>query len=159
MTAPVPQPDLLNWPTREEAARLLVRSVATVDRWIADGKLATAERPRPGKKPAIVVNPADVERLMPKAPATPAYVDPPPAPSLEIARREDVGDAFMALVSQVRMIATATAQPVRFVGVKEAAGLTGLSVAYIERLVKSGELPHIRDGRRVKIRTRDLSTL
>lgn len=35
----------------------------SVDRWIGAGKLRSAERPVPGRKPVVIVHPEDVEKL------------------------------------------------------------------------------------------------
>jgi excisionase family DNA binding protein len=164
MSSSASQPDLSLWLTRERAAEQLKRSVATIDRWIIDKKLKSAERPRPGKKPEVIVDPADVERLRPHAPASPAYIVPTstwtPNPTANTTGNTPaVSEGFLSVIAQVRTIVAAMAEPQRFVSVKEAAGLTGLSMSYVWRLVKSGELPSIRDGRAWKIRRKDLATL
>jgi hypothetical protein len=55
--------DTSNWPTLTEAAVRLGSNERTIRRWIDGGQLRAASRPIPGRKPATIVNPDDIERV------------------------------------------------------------------------------------------------
>lgn len=61
-------------------------------------------------------------------------------------------DLFRALLGPI------TPPQPQFLTLKEAAEYTGLSVAFLRRLVRAEILPHIRD-RRIKVRRSDLDNL
>jgi len=58
-----PSVDRVNWPTMAEAAVRLGTNERTIRRWIDAGKLRPEERPAPGRKPLVIVDPEDVGRL------------------------------------------------------------------------------------------------
>lgn len=62
----MPEVDLTQWPSVEEAAVALRTSARSIIRHNERGELEFRKRPRPGKKPENVVNPADLERLKPQ---------------------------------------------------------------------------------------------
>jgi hypothetical protein len=61
----MPEVDLTQWPSVEEAAVALRTSARSIIRHNERGELEFRKRPRPGKKPENVVNPADLEKLKP----------------------------------------------------------------------------------------------
>ncbi len=63
------QPDLSSWPTMAEAAVQLGTNERTIRRWIDTGRLKDARRPAVGRKPLVIVDPDDVDRLAQRAPA------------------------------------------------------------------------------------------
>lgn len=158
-----------NWPTREAAAELLGVSLATLDRWVAAGKLASARRPRRGKRPAIVVDPSDVERLRAPPPAHPGYVTAaatPAATGVELAVREPgaavglpgVGPEMLTLVAAIARAVARPSEPEKFLTLEQAAELTGLSVTFLRKRIREGMLRAVRDGA-VKVRKSDLAGL
>jgi excisionase family DNA binding protein len=157
------EPDLSAWPERHQAAELLGISRATMDRWIHDGKVQTAYRPRNGHKPAIVVNPADVERLKPPVVSTPAFVEKFSALGAQLAPHQQVAAISEWSASLAEKLARLSAiyggKTEKLLTIKQAAQQTGLTQAYLRYLIESGELPVIRDGRRTRIRPRDLRAL
>ena len=55
-------------------------------------------------------------------------------------------------------VSAAQVQPKFFLTLREASAVSGLTVAYIKRLVDTGKLDHVRD-RGIKIRRADLQKL
>ncbi len=61
-----------DWPTLEEAATTLETSVRTMWRHIERGDVEVRKRALPGRKPANIVNPRDVDKLRPQPFVMPA---------------------------------------------------------------------------------------
>jgi hypothetical protein len=55
--------DISSWKTKKEIATTLGITERTLERKIDKGEIRSAERPVPGRRPAIVLHPEDVERL------------------------------------------------------------------------------------------------
>ena len=55
--------DTSNWPVKNDVATLLGISPRTVERYCETGKLRTAKRLVPGRKPLVIVHPEDVAAL------------------------------------------------------------------------------------------------
>ena len=66
--------------------------------------------------------------------------------------------AVLRVLADADHLSRTFAQPAArlFLSVKEAAKLSGLTERYIRELLESGELKAVRDGRRLRIRRRDL---
>lgn len=160
--------DLSAWMTKAEAAAILGCSERTLDRLAAAGMGPERRlRPRQGAKPEPVYNPADVERLAPAA--APAVVFGPPdphhflrggAPPLP-ATRPTANAGVELLVSAMQTLADRVGprRPMAaFLTIKEASAYSGLSQAFLRRLVRSGTLPAVLDGA-IKVRRADLDNL
>lgn len=63
MIDPSPRPTLSDWPTKQEAARILQVSEKTIERLASRGELQSAKRHRPGAAPIAVYHPEDLARL------------------------------------------------------------------------------------------------
>jgi len=79
----MPDEDLTQWPTIDQAAALLQTSIRSIWRHNENGKLEMRKRPRPGKKPENVVRPEDLEKLKPQP--YPVRMPPPGPAAGEIA--------------------------------------------------------------------------
>jgi excisionase family DNA binding protein len=165
---PLTGPDISTWPTRHEAAQLCAVSLATVDRWIAAGKITTSKRPRPGLKPEIVCNPADVRAYVPSMPAFPAYLtdstalattQQQPAAAAPATIQPEMFALFAHLASEIARAVSPPSRPQRFLTLEEAAQATGLTITYLRRRIKDGTLRAVNDGRSTKIRESDLAGL
>jgi excisionase family DNA binding protein len=131
------EPNLAGWPAIEEAAKQLHTTVSTLYRWVSQGKLESAHRPRAGRKPAVVINPADIVRLTPAPPSVPAYLDRSGIPntasaqSSSVAIRSSPADPFAALLTKLSRISAMYSPPIeKFLTLEEAVELTGLSERY-----------------------------
>lgn len=162
-STPVEGPDLSDWPERTEAAATLQIHPATLDRWVTSGKIRTAKRQRPGRKPAVVYNPADIAANTPAVPEYPAYILPPEQ-SVALAAQQHQqpttnSTELVAIAAAIASAVSRPAEPQRFLTIEEASQLTGLSVTYIRRAVRDGMLRAVRDGKTAKVRKSDLAGL
>jgi hypothetical protein len=172
-----PPGELDSWPTKAEAADLLRTSISTIERMISRKELETAKRPRPGKKPETVINPAQVQQLQ-HTPTTPAFITRPEAdPLLEgigfhpsrgtsltaspqqshALARADLLDSLAGFFQ--RMPAPQPAQPEKYLILQELSAESGLSIPYLRRAIKDGRLVAIRDGRQWKAKKSSLAKL
>jgi predicted DNA-binding transcriptional regulator AlpA len=145
--------DLADWPTEEQAAAVLGVARKTIMRYIADGKIQKRTRPRPGRKPMNVCNPADVELLMP-----PAHVMPPQAnghvngqiatpPPIVRFTFENVFERFVTLMENRLIAAPAPEERQLWLTLPEAAKFTGLTETYLRKIIKDGPLISCRGGK------------
>jgi hypothetical protein len=160
--------DLSTWLNKPEAAARLGISERTLDRRCDAGEgPERRERPRAGLKPEPVCNPDDGERLAaPKAHVLPAEttapriigndISIPPRPS---------GDVIPALLDRVAgavewwMAETRPAPHIAlYLTLPQASAYTGLTVAMLRRLIRTGRLASIRD-RALKVRRVELDKL
>jgi excisionase family DNA binding protein len=163
-STPVEAPDLADWPERTEAAAALQIHPATLDRWVTSGKIRTAKRQRPGRKPAVVYNPADIAANTPDVPAYPSYVLPPEQQQLALTQPQQQGAGtnsteLVAIAAAIASAVSRPAEPQRFLTIEEASELTGLTVTYIRRAIRDGMLRAVRDGKAMKVRKTDLAGL
>lgn len=130
--------EIQDWPTETEAAAQLGTSVKTISRYAAAGKIEMRKRPREGKKPENVVNPRDLEKLMPAAHVMPAESIPAQVKQANGIVRQQSHEAAV-FFSFIQTIATAiqTMQPAAvqaprpWLSIGEAAAYSGLSANFI----------------------------
>ena len=165
--------DLSTWLTNPEAAARMGISERTLDRRCAAGEgPERRNRPRPGLKPEVVNNPDDVERLAtpkphvmpdPDLPADWGSLVPRPQ-TTAVAPRPSSADVLPALLDRVAgavewwLAETRPAPLALYLTLPQASAYTGLSVAFLRRLIRTGKLPVIRD-RSLKARRLDLDNL
>jgi len=147
------------WIPIAAAAALLGCSARTIERHVSAGAIEARALPRAGRRPERLVLQRDVEALLP-----PAFVAPAigggavPEASAVIRAAEAVREAIAAL-QRGPAAAASPAREALFVSLAEASELTGLSRVYLAAAIARGELASVRDGRRVRIRRRDLAAL
>lgn len=148
--------DLTEWPTEEQAAALLGVARKTIMRYIADKKIEAKKRARPGRKAENVCNPVDVGKFLAPEPHIMPQISATLAELAERAKRpppsiEGLFQSIMGMMEN-RMIAAAAPPPPEqeaklWLSVPEAAAFTGLSEAYLRRIVKNGPLVSCRGGK------------
>lgn len=155
------------WLTKQEALSMLGKSERSLDRLVAAGKVQKQTRQRDGRTPEPLYNRADLER----ATAIPAFEMPatgnggqPLAPrdAQPLTQRADPG--MLALIaSATRLLAASPRDPgvsaPLWCGIAEASQLTGLSERLLRRLIRTSQLPALRDGTAWKIRRFDLHSI
>lgn len=151
---------LASWWTKQEAADRLQTSIRSIERRIAAGEIEAKKRRRSGPKQSYetVVNPTDIQKLMPAAHVVPA-TEPTPATSSERVEfaptSTNIYEIFNALLTTLATGATASRQPTAsekpWLTLEEAAARSGLTVPLLKELCKSRKLRAIRDGREWKI--------
>lgn len=158
------KPDLSSWPTHTEAAQRLGTNERTIHRWITSGRLRRAYRPAIGRKPIVIVDPADVERLrkerqqvvvvetapMQTIPENPGLISPGiarRAENADLARQSPGligpgGDPFAGLAAHLARLAAAfpTPQPKPWLGLAEASEYSGLPRAWLIAQARAGAL-------------------
>ena len=162
------QPDLSTWLSEDQVSNQLGISSRQLRRERSENRWNTRERTRPGRKPEVVYNPAEVEARMPppvqtlmKAAPAPTHLDNP-APtsglSAELAGLPPI--TWPAIIDLVESLAQRNkpADPTLYVRLDEASRITGLTVAYLKRLIKAGSLRSIKDIA-IKVRRTDLAEM
>jgi excisionase family DNA binding protein len=174
-SAHVSDPDYSTWPTKQQAADAIGVTTKSIERFAQDGKLQQARWRRPTGGPDLVVyHPADVARIAAarrpapntgflvrgeeaSTPGSPingsSALAPVPAGAVP-------GDDMLRAVfaAALRAVSATSQTDTLFVTVPEAAAVTGLTQAYLRRLIADKTLPAIRD-RGWRIRRRDLEAL
>ena len=157
--------ELASWWTKQEAADRLQTSVRSIERRISTGEIEARKRRKDGPKlqHETVVNPVDIQRLMPAAHVV-STGEPTPAASPQ---RGEVApnstsfyDFFNALLATLATNATTPRQlgeaEKNWLTVEEAAARSGLSETMLKELCKTGQLRALRDGREWKIHRKHL---
>lgn len=140
MPMPKPKADE-TWLLKKEAAERLGVSERTLERLIADGKITQSHRRVPGRRPLAVVNPADIERLEAETVKPIVVNDSSGSGSKALATRANVLPMLAGLVA-----AMGQQQPNKlFLNLEEASALSGLSQAFLRRLIRDGKLAAVRD--------------
>lgn len=152
---------IADWLTKQQAADALSVSFRTLDKFVADGKLQSSKRNQPGKPPATVYHPGDVEQIrkerQPPAHALPA-VRADTSRSLAQTAQSHPVDSLAAFTELLRAMTNSDEKRL-FLTLKEAAHLSGLTQTYLQRAIDDETLPVIRDGRRIRIRRKDVEGL
>lgn len=158
------QPDLSSWPTHTEAAQRLGTNERTIHRWIAAGRLTRAYRPATGRKPIVVVDPADLEQIR-RERLPPVVMAGDPDGSMQHVRmvsesepaaverhRGPDGDPFAGLAAHLARLAAAfpTPQPKPWLTLDEAAEYSGLPRAWLIAQARSGALRAVNVGQGTK---------
>lgn len=160
--------NLSEWLSVNETAGLLGISPRTLQRMVAQGKgPERRERECAGRRPEPVFNPRDVNGLVAKK--NPPRVMPREVAALTAlnsgmthgnldALRHDGGGGIVPLLSN--LLTTAALRPAgsgKYIDLREASELSGLSITCLRRQIKIGALPSILDRCR-KVRKSDLDT-
>jgi excisionase family DNA binding protein len=138
------------WLTKAEAALRLGVSERTIETWISERKLGSKPLPRSGKRPATMVDPADVERVAASSTAVPSTAPHQPAA------------AAVPLVAQLLAAAfqpQATPQPKPFLTLAAAAEFSGLPAGLLRKLIRQRHLKAARHGDETYIRTADIEQI
>jgi excisionase family DNA binding protein len=168
----MPEIDLSEWPSVDQAAVQLRTSRRSVIRANERGKLEFRKRARAGRKPENVVNPDDLKKLLESQEPKPFPVNMPAAaplqfhpdaftmttPPLTGDHIERFLDALRELTSQRMLpapeaaaIAPAPAVPLHLklnLTLEEAAVYSGYSARKLSQAIKDGRLHATKDGRR-----------
>jgi excisionase family DNA binding protein len=145
-----------DWKPKMEIAAELGISERSLERLIQKNRIRRAYRRVPGRKPIAVLNPEDVAALKAET------IEPTPTetltePRTDVAVRSPTPHAALNFLSS--LLATVPQHPqALFLTVKEASLYTGLSQAYLRRLIDDGTLKVVKD-RGYRIRRRDLDQL
>lgn len=176
--------DLSDWLPIADAAKVLGCSTRTIERLGRARKLEQRLRPQAGSPAVAVYNPDDVARLAQERRPAPAPFVLPVGPAngptngnsfpetsgslKETLARLPAGDdpirqLFAAALRAVLQSppsppVSATVAETLFLTLKDAAALTGLSQAFLRRMITAGTLTAIRD-RGWRIRRKDLEAL
>jgi hypothetical protein len=162
----MPQLDLSTWLNDEQTCAALGCSVATLDRRVKDEVLHPRHRQREGKRPERVFEPAEVAGLRPKPPQSvmtgPIASQVPSIPSLAPALPEVPQDLVRPLIVELLgMVAGASKPPTLWTDLDTAAEETGLSRAFLRKMIVSQSLTAVKDGplkvRRVDLQEMDVS--
>lgn len=144
------------WPTIEEAAHILNTSLRTMWRHAQAHRIELQKRPCQGRKPENVVNPRDIERLMPQA-----YVLPEPVQNNDgLSRINEEHITFAYVLQELLRRTAAPALPpllLPWITIEEAAAATGLSSGFLRRQIKDGKVEAVRGGPHGRLRIRRAS--
>jgi hypothetical protein len=151
-------PPIEQWPSKQEVIERTGIGLRTIERKIQLGEVRKDFRPALGSKPIVVIHPDDaakLERLTLKP--TPGErrdaATPPPAKRQKAARRHDAATPSFSGEEIER-------KP--YVTLKEAAFLSGLTEAHLERQRDAGILPFFKDVswkiRRIDLERYDAAT-
>jgi hypothetical protein len=156
-----------DWPTKDQAAKLIGVSVKTLERYADDNKLEQKLRSRPGGSPIAVFNPRDVERMASERAAAegqpfvmPARSESETVPALHNAAIAPyVKEQLDALAAAVKPDAlhVALAEKPR-VTMTEAIAL-GFTRENLREMVENGKLENVGTPHRYRFRRRDLDAL
>ncbi len=121
-------------------------SSRTLARYVESGKIKAGNRTIPGTGPVKVYCPEDIEQMAKDRPVAQPIM------------AGQISGPMIAGLSPIPAKVTELREPPLFVGIKEAAAISGLSQAWIRRAIKQG-FPHIVDGQIPKISRRSLEAL
>jgi hypothetical protein len=159
--APVAPIDYSTWLTKKQAAETIGVSTKAIERYVHRKKLEQRFRRQPGRSDVVVFHPEDVARLArTRRPEPVPFVMPEATENgqgQQLARVAPAADDLLrrALVAVGAIPAKTTAL---FLTLPEASAVSGLTQAYLRRLIAKKKLRAIRDvGWR--IRRRDLEAL
>lgn len=147
------QEDFEDWVTKQEAAEQTGHSLRTLERLIQSKKIRQAYRKVPGRRPLTVLHPEDVKEL--KKDTLPAQPFSPQITTSTLPARILNGPTLELLTALNSRVAI---KDKFFLSLKEAAELSGLSKAYLQKQITEKKLEALRD-RGWKIRRSDLEKL
>jgi excisionase family DNA binding protein len=138
------------WPTVEEAARMLSTSTRTIARWISERRLASQKSPRAGRKPVVIVDPRDLERI--RSEQQTSVVLPPVSNDAvkqesKIARKQETqsgvtGDQWKLMAKLLSIQLESHRAP--FMDLEVASEYSCLPVRLLRRLIRQDKLPACR---------------
>ena len=156
------------WLNKTEALHALRISERSLDRLVTAGKVQKQTRPRPGRTPEPIYHAGDIERLTARTahevpgdpPGGQPFASAPAAPPLALS-------AFAAMLNQLAAIpgahrAGAAADPhttPAWLDLEQASRHSGLSARLLRSLIRSRQLPALKDGRTWKIHREDLAAV
>jgi len=177
-------PDHSSWLTKQQAADAIGVSTKTVEQLAKDRKIEQAVwRPENRGMPRVVYQPDDVARMaQERRGEAPAFVLPVGVGSptngnghgalttqihTGAEAQQSVASslaafaaAFHALVSESSQSSESSQRSEKlFLTVPEAAAVSGLSPTYLKRAIAAGSIQAVKDGRRWRIRRKDLEQL
>jgi excisionase family DNA binding protein len=157
------------WLTKTEALQQLAVSERSLDRMVTAGKVQKISRPREGRTPEPMFNRGDIER----ASAVDAFAMPDagdggkqlaprdtlalPHPAQLRMLAELAGATLRQLAAPPQPEASATA-PV-WMTIPAASAHCGLSARLLRKLIGTGQLPALRDGRAWKVHRVDVDKI
>lgn len=165
--AHTPAPDTSTWPTQTQAAVQLGTNERTIRRWIEAGRLKTALRPAVGRKPLVIVDPADVARVrIERQPAVqiepsrtgidPGLIDPAPGPdtrqvvrAVDYNQRDPITGADASVVTallKAMFAAASAAVPKPWLTTAEAVEYSGLPKAWLLEQARKGKIRAVNVG-------------
>jgi hypothetical protein len=152
--------DLSTWLTKRQAAHALATSEKTVDRYVTQGLLQVAYRPTPGQRPAAVYPPDQVKELVAKYRRVIVAEEMPATAAVERSGSGSEAQALTLYAAMLQQLVQRPADPPAplWVTLDQAAAISGLSVGYLRRAIKEGQLAAVRD-RNWKVRIADLQKL
>jgi len=174
--------DYATWLTKDQAAEAIGVTTKTVERFVQAGQIQQARWQPEGRGPVrVVYQPDDVARLarerkpgplpaflVPGPPAAPpngnghgsselVHMESTPDPTgIQLGRGDDLVRALVT--AAVRVMSETSQTSTLFLSLPEASAVTGLSQAFLRRMIAAGTLSAIRD-RGWKIRRKDLEAL
>jgi predicted HTH domain antitoxin len=135
-----------DWPTQEKAAELLGTTVRTIQRMVSERKIASRLQPVSGRKPVVLIDPADIERVLSERRRTvvlPAVSNDPGGKL--IAPSEPSREQWKVLTTLLGIQATSQQKP--FMDLDTAAEYSGLPIRMLRRLIREDKLPGCRFSR------------
>ncbi|MBV8895799.1 MAG: hypothetical protein JO051_04755, partial [Acidobacteriaceae bacterium] len=132
--------ELSEWLTIADAAAALLTSERSITRRIKTGEIEARHRPRPGRKPLTVCNPADIERLQPPAHVMPDYSSN--AALVPASERIPAGPTLHDVIAAMATAAAARPTPKQetrpWISLTEAAAATGLPKHFLRASALAG---------------------
>ena len=144
-----------DWLTKHEAAKLIGTSERSIERLVQSGKITQRYLRVTGRRPIAILDPGDVETIRQE---TVAKVPPPVVETGTAKALTTVPSRGTDVIAIMAALSAAGSQPKLFLTLREASAVSGLTVAYLKRLIESGKLKHVRD-RGMKVRRADLQKL
>ena len=171
-------PDYATWLTKDQAAAAIGVTTKSIERFVQAGQIQQARWQRDGRGPQLAVyQPDDVARIAAERQPGPLPPFLVPASTVSAAgnghgsvnaltpsedRLESIRpgeDLLRALVgAAVRVMSETSQTPALFLTIAEASAVTGLSQAFLKRMIEAGTLSAVRD-RGWRIRRKDLEAL
>ncbi len=145
--------DTPHWETKEQAARRLGMAPRSLERLITDGKLETTMVKQVGARSFRAVLKASTDNLLTERQHQQIAAHPA-LPAVQV-----IGELRQAIQDQTRSAQYVPLEKKVYLDLREARAFTGLSVAYLRRLMASGTLSFLRDGQQIKFRRVDLEKL
>jgi hypothetical protein len=129
-----------DWPTQEKAAEQLGTTVRTIQRLVSERKMASRLQPVPGRKPVVLIDPQDIERILNERRKT--VILPAVSNAAGKLQRMDAGsDPFAGLAVHLARIAAAfpaPQPPSPWMTLKEAAAWSKMPKGYLLRRAREG---------------------
>jgi excisionase family DNA binding protein len=138
------------WLTKDEVMKMTGMSERTVERRVRDGDLRREYRSVPGRKSTPFFHPDDVEKLVNKTRNPVVLKSVPRRPTKDLVRQGGV-KGVPAKTSPSRLLLPASIPPSMpiekklYLSLAEASLFSGLSKAFLRRLIEEKRLPAVKD--------------